>query len=554
MKKLTLHNILFIGFGVILIFVLFFAVREIFFLNEIINSDDEIQTILQEEKTVNKLISLYDSEMNLVKNVIISEDKKEFSNFLKEHTENTRAIIKYKEELISLFFVNNDIFDNTKGIKLTEDFITVFKKEADPLIKSLIKEKEKLIDIELNSFDKTKQEYINALFENLKEIENQIKKSSEIITDNLHSVKKNIEKNYSDREEQKSELFRATQINILFFLIVIILLIALIYAYAVKYIFQPTAKIQEFIKRLTTGDLPDELHLNSGKELVQITSGLNNIIAGLKNAVNFSKALSNGNFTLPFQPVSEKDSLGNTLLSLKENLIKSQEEESVRKQEEIQRQKTNEGLTMFAEILRKHSENIQDLADTVISSLVNFMNANQGALFFLNDEDSENVFYELIGAYAYNRKKYLSKEIKPGEGLVGAVALEKYTVYMTDIPEDYIDIESGTGSANPRSVLIVPLKIEDQVLGVIELASFNEFKKEEIETVEKIAESIASSLSNAKINMQTSKLNEQFSERVKLLQQTEIELNDSLKKIKELSLKNTQLERENNKLKKIIES
>ncbi|MCD6556933.1 MAG: GAF domain-containing protein [Bacteroidales bacterium] len=554
MKKLSLHNILFIGFGVILLFVLIYVVREIVFLNGIINSDEEIQSIVQEQKMVNKMISVYDSEMNLVKNVVVSEDKKEFPNFLKEHTDNANTFIKYKEELRLLFSANNEIFDNTEAIKLTEDFFGIYKKEADPLIKSLIKEKEKLTVIELNSYQTTKPEYINALFGNIKEIENQIKESSEIITDNLHSLLKIIEKNYSDLNEQKNELFRAAQINVFVFLIVIILLLALIFAYTSKYVFKPLAGIQEFINLLTGGEIPDELHLNSGKDLIIMTSGLNKIITDLKNAVNFSEALSAGNFSSSFRPVSENDSLGNTLLKLKESLIKSQEEESVRKQEELQRQKTNEGLTMFAEILRRHSENIQDLADTVISSLVNFMDANQGALFFLNDENPENIFYELIGAYAYNRKKYLTKEVKLGEGLVGAVALEKYTVYMTDIPEDYIEIESGTGTANPRSVLIVPLKIEDQVLGVIELASFNEFKKEEIATVEKIAESIASSLSNAKINMQTSKLNEQFSERVKLLQQTEKELEESLVKIKELTRKNSQLERENKRLKKLIES
>ncbi len=554
MKKLSLHNILFIGFGVILLFVLIYVVREIVFLNGIINSDEEIQSIVQEQKMVNKMISVYDSEMNLVKNVVVSEDKKEFPNFLKEHTDNANTFIKYKEELRLLFSANNKIFDNTEAVKLTEDFFGIYKKEADPLIKSLIKEKEKLTVIELNSYQTTKQEYINALFGNINEIENQIKESSEIITDNLHSLLKIIEKNYSDRNEQKKELFRAAQINVLIFLIVIILLLALIFAYTSKYIFKPLAGIQEFINLLTGGEIPDELHLNSGKDLIIMTSGLNKIITDLKNAVNFSEALSAGNFSSSFRPVSENDSLGNTLLKLKESLIKSQEEESVRKQEELQRQKTNEGLTMFAEILRRHSENIQDLADTVISSLVNFMDANQGALFFLNDENPENIFYELIGAYAYNRKKYLTKEVKLGEGLVGAVALEKYTVYMTDIPEDYIEIESGTGTANPRSVLIVPLKIEDQVLGVIELASFNEFKKEEIATVEKIAESIAASLSNAKINMKTSKLNEQFSERVKLLQQTEKELEESLVKIKELTRKNSQLERENKRLKKVIES
>ena len=554
MKKLSLHNILFIGFGVILLFVLIYVVREIVFLNGIINSDEEIQSIVQEQKMVNKMISVYDSEMNLVKNVVVSEDKKEFPNFLKEHTDNANTFIKYKEELRLLFSANNKIFDNTEAVKLTEDFFGIYKKEADPLIKSLIKEKEKLTVIELNSYQTTKQEYINALFGNINEIENQIKESSEIITDNLHSLLKIIEKNYSDLNEQKNELFRAAQINVFVFLIVIILLLALIFAYTSKYIFKPLAGIQEFINLLTGGEIPDELHLNSGKDLIIMTSGLNKIITDLKNAVNFSEALSAGNFSSSFRPVSENDSLGNTLLKLKESLIKSQEEESVRKKEELQRQKTNEGLTMFAEILRRHSENIQDLADTVISSLVNFMDANQGALFFLNDENPENIFYELIGAYAYNRKKYLTKEVKLGEGLVGAVALEKYTVYMTDIPEDYIEIESGTGTANPRSVLIVPLKIEDQVLGVIELASFNEFKKEEIATVEKIAESIASSLSNAKINMKTSKLNEQFSERVKLLQQTEKELEESLVKIKELTRKNSQLERENKRLKKVIES
>ncbi len=554
MKKLSLHNILFIGFGVILLFVLIYVVREIVFLNGIINSDEEIQSIMQEQKMVNKMISVYESEMNLVKNVVVSEDKKEFSNFLKEHTDNANTFIKYKEELRLLFSANNEISDNTDAIKLTEDFYGIYKKEADPLIKSLIKEKEKLTEIELNSYQTTKQDYINALFGNIKEIENQIKESSEIITDNLHSLLKIIDKNYSDRNEQKKELFRAAQINVLIFLIVIILLFAFIFAYTSKYIFKPLADIQAFINRLTGGEIPDELHLNSGKDIVLMTSGLNKITSDLKNAVNFSEALSAGNFSSSFRPVSDNDSLGNTLLTLKESLIKSQEEESFRKQEELQRQKTNEGLTMFAEILRRHSENIQDLADTVISSLVNFMDANQGALFFLNDENPENIFYELIGAYAYNRKKYLTKEVKLGEGLVGAVALEKYTVYMTDIPEDYIEIESGTGTANPRSVLIVPLKIEDQVLGVIELASFNEFKKEEIATVEKIAESIASSLSNAKINMQTSKLNEQFIERVKLLQQTEKELEESLIKIKELTRKNSQLERENKRLKKVIES
>ncbi len=199
--------------------------------------------------------------------------------------------------------------------------------------------------------------------------------------------------------------------------------------------------------------------------------------------------------------------------------------------------------------MRQQLGGITELADVIISTLIKFLNANQGGLFFLNEEDKENIHYELLGAYAYNRKKFLSKQIKPGEGLVGAVALEKHTVYMTDVPDEYVQIESGVGSANPGSILIVPLKIEDNVLGVIEIASFNEIEKYEIEMVEKIAESIASSLTNARINMQTSTLLEQSNEHKNLVLDQEKEISQYIKEIKDLSKQVNVLERENKSLK-----
>ena len=52
-------------------------------------------------------------------------------------------------------------------------------------------------------------------------------------------------------------------------------------------------------------------------------------------------------------------------------------------------------------------------------------------------------------------------------------ALEKNTLYITDVPDDYMDIESGLGDAKPKCLLIVPLKSEEKILGEIELASFN---------------------------------------------------------------------------------
>ncbi len=118
--------------------------------------------------------------------------------------------------------------------------------------------------------------------------------------------------------------------------------------------------------------------------------------------------------------------------------------------------------------------------------LVNYLKANQGGLFILNDEDKENIYFNLLSAFAYDRRKYMEKHIQFGEGLIGTCAIEKKTIFMTDIPQDYMEITSGLGGANPGSLLIVPLKLEDDVLGALEIASFNVFEEHEIEFVEKL--------------------------------------------------------------------
>ncbi len=134
-------------------------------------------------------------------------------------------------------------------------------------------------------------------------------------------------------------------------------------------------------------------------------------------------------------------------------------------------------------------------------------------------------------ATLFERKKHLKRRVALGEGLVGQVVLEKSTVHLTNVPSDYINITSGLGEANPRSVLIIPLKLSETVVGVMEFAAFSQFEPFEIEFLEKLAESIAASVIAIQTNHQTKKLLEQAQENEENLRAQEEEMRQNMEEL-----------------------
>ena len=133
--------------------------------------------------------------------------------------------------------------------------------------------------------------------------------------------------------------------------------------------------------------------------------------------------------------------------------------------------------------------------------------------------------------YAWDKKKYLNHKIHRGEGLAGQAWQEGDTVYLTEVPQNYVRIVSGLGDANPTAVLIVPLKVNDQIFGVVEIASFGEFQDFEIEFVQKIAESIASTISSVKVNARTQRLLEESQEMTEQMRAQEEEMRQNMEEL-----------------------
>ncbi len=112
----------------------------------------------------------------------------------------------------------------------------------------------------------------------------------------------------------------------------------------------------------------------------------------------------------------------------------------------------------------------------------------------------------MVACFAYDRKKFPDKQIAWGDGLIGAAALEKKGYYTDRIKDGYLTITSGLGKANPRYLLIEPLVWNDQVFGIVEIASFKHLEEYKIQFVQRVAENIATTINTMKSNLRTEQL------------------------------------------------
>ncbi len=276
------------------------------------------------------------------------------------------------------------------------------------------------------------------------------------------------------------------------------------------------------IREISQGNLPDPLD-HSNDEMNSIIKALNELILNLKGITNFAEEVGKGQFDSEIAVFNNKGHLGESLAEMRNKLQNVAEEDK-------KRDWFNTGIAKFADMLRANNENIETLSSKLIGELVTYLKANQGSIFIVNNENNE-VKIQMKGAYAYNRQKYIDKVLTPGQGLVGQCYLEKKYIYLSEIPDNYVAISSGLGEATPTHLLICPMKINDDIFGIIELASFHPFEAHHIDFVEKVGESIASTIKALQISLETRSLLEESQMRAEQLQAQEEEMRQNAEEL-----------------------
>jgi hypothetical protein len=280
------------------------------------------------------------------------------------------------------------------------------------------------------------------------------------------------------------------------------------------------------ISQVSIGKLPDRNDNTGDDEVGEMLKSLNNYLDSVNKTVQFAMEVGKGNLNAEYSALSEHDQLGRSLLDMRDNLKRVAAEDE-------KRNWMLNGMAGYVDISRKESSNIESFAEHVLSYLVKYLHANQAFFYTVEEREDreENEVLVLKAAYAWDKKRFRENEIIKGDGLAGQAWLEGSMLYMRDLPHNYIKITSGLGAAIPRNLVILPLKSNDVIYGLIEIASFEYMEPHVLGFLEKIAENIASTLGNVQTADRTRRLLYQSQEQAEMLHAQEEEMRQSMEEM-----------------------
>ncbi|MCU1452829.1 MAG: hypothetical protein JWN46_975 [Acidimicrobiales bacterium] len=257
-----------------------------------------------------------------------------------------------------------------------------------------------------------------------------------------------------------------------------------------------------------------------------LTDNVNQLAANLTNQVRaiaeVATAVTEGDLT---RQVSVEASGEVAVLKDKLNEMIRNLRETTRENIEQDWLKTNR--ERFTRMLQGQRD-LVTVSNMILSELAPLVSAQHGVFYSMTSppEGGEPAL-RLQAGYGYEERKQLSTSFRLGDGLVGQCAKEKKRILLTEVPSDYVRINSGLGSAPPLNIIVLPVLFEGSVRAVVELASFSPFSVTHQAFLDQITESIGLVLSTIEASTLTENLLKQSQSQAEELRVQQEELRES---------------------------
>jgi ligand-binding sensor domain-containing protein len=169
----------------------------------------------------------------------------------------------------------------------------------------------------------------------------------------------------------------------------------------------------------------------------------------------------------------------------------------------------NTGMSRFSAIISKNKDNAEILSKSIIVEFIEYLEVEQGALYLYNDDDENDPHLTLVASYAPDEERLIGRRLELNEGQVGASFTERKVIRIDNLPKGYAVISSGLGESFLQHLVVVPLKLNEIVIGVVEFLSFEPLSDFKVGFIEKTGETLTSLLTALRANEKTIKMLEQ---------------------------------------------
>lgn len=189
---------------------------------------------------------------------------------------------------------------------------------------------------------------------------------------------------------------------------------------------------------------------------------------------------------------------------------------------------------------------LDQISQKFISEFTPILGGFYGAIYLQKDENLKKEL-QLAGTYAMDGEMTLQRTIKLGEGLLGQAALDKQPISLEQAPEQYISVRSALGGAKPSHILIQPIMFEDDVLGVVEIATFTEFTVLEQRLLHEISDNLGVVVNNISRRLRVEEL---LRESQALTEELQVQSEELQTQQEELRRSNESMEKQTEALKR----
>lgn len=273
-------------------------------------------------------------------------------------------------------------------------------------------------------------------------------------------------------------------------------------------------------RAMAKGDYSKDVEIRSNEDI--LGSSLNEMIASLKSVVNQADKIAGGDYTTVIQPRSDNDSLGKSLYTmtsrLRENAIEIEQEDWIKT-----------GLNNLQQEV-KGINDLEGLSNKILSFFCNYLNAQIGLLYMVNDDD-----IKLSSTYAIgeNEEKRVVS-FKPGEGLIGQAYNERKAIRIKNNTDDDLPMFNyGSGSQKLKYYITVPFINSDRVVAILQLGIINPLTEIAERFIDLAANDVALSIITLQSHIRVIELLERTQEQAKELEVQQEELRQTNEELQE---------------------